>query len=226
MKVQVFRASGELCFTAPTNGFLYKRLLQYAPNTQHLERFQLLSSDFEMDQSDVRLLVERTEADLRVMLRELRSHPKPDVPRSHLVRVTILGEQVRLYPRLELHSELLALHRAFMELVRAEQEGGTITVYLVPPVSSAEYRLLHVLKRAPDGVRRPDLKDAIVAEYDRLLASEVSEELRREFAAQRDSVTDATASEAVDVLSRWNLLTEDEPHENVMATEKLRRIRL
>jgi hypothetical protein len=226
MEVQMFRTSGEICISAPVHGFLYSRLAQYVSDTQHVDHLQRLDSDFEMNRSEVGLLIERMEADLRQMIRELRLRPTPDFPHSHLVKLTLFGETVHLYPRLQPDADVLALHNALTELVKAEQEGGILTVHVIPTLPSIQYRLLHALKRVPRGMPRDRLKDAVIAEYDRLLTlGELPSELRRELTADRDAVTDATVRDATEVLSRWNLLTTD-PGDETMATEKLRRIKL
>jgi hypothetical protein len=226
MEIQAFNDNEDLCFRTNPGEFIYQRFLAYVDGSPLHEFFLQLDQDFMMSLSDQATLLARISEEIETYKERLRSLPPVDLPRDHLTAVTIKDEQFFLYPLSDVHRELMQLGRLFTDISETLEQKSVLRVFIVPTLTSIQFRLLTILKRT-GGIERRDLEAALVKDYQRLIQSEiVTAELRAEFERDVFSLKEGPViEESLQTLIASRLI-EPDVEESLTPTQKLLLVRI
>jgi hypothetical protein len=228
MQLQLFMSKGEICLKTDSHSPLYTRLLRYVENTPYYPLLASLEKDFEITHNDLSTILDYAVSDIKHLKDEFRTLPQLDAPRDQLIEVTILDEKLMLAVRLPLHTQLLQLHYLYLGIRKAYDNGCDLTVFLVPALTSLQFRILNLLQDTSEGLDTDHLQDALIEEYQRLSHMEiVTEELKQQFDQDLAKLNrEGTIAESIILLQKWDLVYEDVGGRRIVATNKLRFIQL
>lgn len=228
MELQVFSSKGEICLKTEPHSFLYDQLLRYVEGTPYYPLLVSLEKDFQVAHSDLSALLDRVAADIKHLREELRALPQFDAPRDQLIELMILGEKLLLAVRFPPHAQLLQLHYFYLDIRKASEDNCDLLIFLIPALTSIQFRMLKLLKDATDGLDIEHLQAVLNREYQRLSGMEiVTEEIKQRFNQDvADLNREGAIAESIAVLLKWDLLHEDVMRRRIVATRKLRLIQL
>jgi len=228
MQLQVFTSKGEICLKTDPQSFPYARLLRCVEGTPYYPLLVSLEKDFWVAHNDLSAILDCAATDIKHLREELRAAPQFDAPRDQLIEVPILGEKLLLAVRFPLHAQLLQLRYLYVDIRKASEDNCDLLIFLVPPLTSIQFRMLKLLKEAQDGLAIEHLQDALTQEYQRLSHLEiVTEELRQQFNHDVANLSrEGAITESIVLLLKWDLLQEDIKERRLVATKKLRLIQL
>lgn len=175
--------------------------------------------DFTLSPSSLAVVAQQLEADLASAKQGIQEVQAPGQT-SH---VEVLGDVLRLNLRVESHAYLQRLALLHHALSRIVADQAPIRVAFVPQLESSQYYLAALLQREPKGLRRDQVKSALMQEYERLIASDAAtDELRVIWMRARDALHDDTVMNEILVgLTTWSLIRESPEDMRIVATPKL-----